>query len=104
MKATPARVAITVITVAIVSVVTSGRAEAQVCCSGSSHTFTVNDTTDAVDVQLCTGGTPVCAAANGKCTLRAAVMQANACAGRDTILVPPGIYALNITGLDYTSA
>ncbi len=37
-------------------------------------TYRVNSTADSVDADA---GTPVCADANGKCTLRAAVMQAN---------------------------
>ena len=59
--------------------------------------FTVNDTTDAVDVNP---GDGICATATPTCTLRAAVMEANALLGADTITVPVGLYTLEITGVD----
>ncbi len=58
-------------------------------------TFTVNSTTDAVDA---IPGDGVCADALGNCTLRAAIVEANALAGADTITLPAGIYTLSITG------
>ncbi len=61
--------------------------------------FTVNTTADAVDVNP---GDGVCevTATIGDCTLRAAVMEANALAGTDTITLPAGLYTLTITGVD----
>ena len=61
--------------------------------------FTVNVTTDAVDVDP---GDGICevTATLGDCTLRAAVMEANALAGADTITLPAGLYTLTITGVD----
>ena len=59
--------------------------------------FIVNDTADAVDA---TPGDGICATATPTCTLRAAVMEANALAGADTITVPAGLYTLSITGVD----
>src|SRR6059036_275156 len=56
----------------------------------------VNDTTDAVDM---TPADNLCLTAGGKCTLRAAVQQANALAGHDTIMLPAGTYTLTISGL-----
>ncbi len=57
--------------------------------------FTVNSTADAVDANP---GDGVCAAAGGQCTLRAAIMEANALSGADTITVPAGTYTLTIPG------
>jgi len=50
-----------------------------------SATFTVNSTAD---------GTAGCATAGSVCTLRAAIQQANAHAGDDTIMIPAGTYTL----------
>jgi hypothetical protein len=61
--------------------------------------FTVNDLTDAVDL-LPGDGTCEVTAATGDCTLRAAVMEANALAGADTITLPAGTYQLSLTGVD----
>jgi CSLREA domain-containing protein len=60
-------------------------------------TFTVDDTGDAVDAQP---GNGVCATAEGACTLRAAIQEANALAGDDVIILPPGMYTLSIAGMD----
>ena len=62
---------------------------------GQAATFTVDDFTDAVDM---TPVDNVCLTAGSKCTLRAAVQQANALAGPDTIILPAGTYTLTITG------
>ena len=59
--------------------------------------FTVNNTTDAVDADT---GDGICEVTPGICSLRAAIMQANALAGPDTINVPAGTYELTITGVD----
>lgn len=58
-------------------------------------TFEVDDTADAVDAAP---GDGVCATAAGKCTLRAAVMEANARIGADRILLPAGNYELTLHG------
>src|SRR6266566_547680 len=60
-------------------------------------TFTVNDTADAVDAML---GDGTCATAGNTCTLRAAIQEANALPGPDTIMVPAGTYLLTIEGRD----
>ena len=54
----------------------------------AGHTYVVNSTDDLPDADV---GDPnsICAAANGKCTLRAAIMQANYVTGLDTILRRP---------------
>ena len=57
----------------------------------SAAVFTVNSTVDAPDAAL---GDGVCAAPGGPCTLRAAVHEANARFGMDTIVVPAGTYLL----------
>jgi hypothetical protein len=59
--------------------------------------FIVDDPADAVDA---TPGDGICATATPSCTLRAAVMEANALAGADTITLPAGLYTLSITGVD----
>src|SRR5690349_7562092 len=53
--------------------------------------FTVNSTADTVDANP---GNGVCADASNNCTLRAAIMEANALAGADTINLPAGTYLL----------
>lgn len=61
-----------------------------------SAAFTVNSTIDAVDVNP---GDGVCeTAVAGQCTLRAAVMEANALNGNDIISLPANTYALTIAG------
>src|SRR5512135_1681444 len=60
-----------------------------------SMTFTVNSALDLVDSNP---GNGVCQAANGACTLRAAIQEANATASGDTINLPAGTYVLTITG------
>lgn len=56
-------------------------------------TFTVNTTADTVDANP---GDGVCADSQGNCSLRAAVMEANATPGNDTIMVPAGTFTLTI--------
>src|SRR5216117_1327519 len=63
--------------------------------------FTVNATHDAVDASP---GDGVCADAGGACTLRAAVMEANALPGADEISLPAGFYRINIEGADEDAA
>ena len=64
-------------------------------------TFTVNATADAVDAAP---GDGACASAEGSCSLRAAVMEANALAGPDTIRLPAGRYVLTLAGADENAA
>ncbi len=58
-------------------------------------TFSVNSTADAVDDNP---GNGVCHTAAGECTLRAAIMEANAIAGTKVITLPAGTYTLTIPG------
>ena len=53
--------------------------------------FTVNTTADTVDASP---GNGVCADASGNCSLRAAISEANALAGADTITLDAGVYQL----------
>src|SRR5512138_1392513 len=55
--------------------------------------FTVNSTGDTVDASP---GNGVCADASNNCTLRAAIMEANALAGADIITLPAGTYQLTL--------
>lgn len=52
----------------------------------------MNSTADLPDA---TPGNGTCAAVNGQCTLRAAVMEATASGGRWMVQVPVGTYHLN---------
>lgn len=65
--------------------------------AGAAHaaTFVVDSTADAVDAAP---GNGVCAAAGGACTLRAAVLEANALAGADRIEIPAGDFVLALAG------
>ena len=63
--------------------------------------FTVTTTADDVDAAP---GDGACAAVGGGCTLRAAIQEANALAGADSISVPAGTYTLTIAGRDEDSA
>lgn len=65
-------------------------------------TFTVNSPSDIPDANP---GNGVCETApgNGICTLRAAIQEANAHAGGDTIMLPAGTYLLTRVGVDDTA-
>ncbi len=71
--------------------------------SSPSHalTFAVNSTSDAVDANP---GNGACATSTGACTLRAAIQEANALAGADTITLQGTTYTLSITGTGENSA
>lgn len=71
------------------------------CPANFGRVFQVNSTVDAVDANL---GDGVCQTAAGTCTLRAAVMQANASAGHDWIEVASGNYVLTLTGDETTDS
>jgi CSLREA domain-containing protein len=58
-------------------------------------TFTVDSTRDDTDT---VPGDGVCVTAAHTCTLRAAILEANALAGADTITLPTGRYRLSIDG------
>ncbi len=60
--------------------------------AGSFFVDTTDDTTDLVP------GDGICADASGNCTLRAAVMEANATPGADTITMGAGTFTLSIPG------
>jgi hypothetical protein len=61
----------------------------------ASNTYAVNDPADLPDANQ---GDNICAAVNGKCTLRAAIMEANFDSGLQTITVPSGVYVLTRYG------
>jgi CSLREA domain-containing protein len=63
--------------------------------------FTVNTTNDTADANP---GDGVCADANGDCSLRAAISEANARAGDDTITLPAGTYTQTLAGADNANA
>ena len=70
-------------------------ATAAVAPAAQAASFVVSSTADAVDAVPRNG---VCATGTGACSLRAAVQEANALVGLDTITVPPGVYELSVTG------
>jgi CSLREA domain-containing protein len=59
--------------------------------------LTVNSMNDAVDMNP---GDGVCETEAGECTLRAAIQEANAFEGADTISLPQGTITLSIPGMD----
>ncbi|MGI9603176.1 MAG: hypothetical protein ACR2QE_14915 [Acidimicrobiales bacterium] len=65
------------------------------CQPEPDATIVVDNFNDATDIDPGNGS---CAAADGSCTLRAAVMEANASAGTDQIVLPPGTYTLDLVG------
>lgn len=64
--------------------------------SVEAATFTVDSTLDTTDVSP---GDGVCADSGGRCTLRAAIMEANALPSQDRIDVPAGEYFPTIASL-----
>lgn len=69
-----------------------------------AKTFVVTTSEDHVDKNI---GDGICAAntaVGDRCTLRAAIQEANAFTGADTITLPPGHYSLVITGTDEDAA
>ncbi len=57
--------------------------------------FNVDTTDDTVDANP---GDGICADINGNCSLRAAIMEANAGPGGQTIVMPAGTYTLTLIG------
>jgi hypothetical protein len=60
-------------------------------------TFTVDTGGDSLDVAP---GDGLCADADGHCSLRAAILETNALTGADAIVLPAGVFALEIVGAD----
>ena len=67
----------------------------------SNAILAVNSTVDAVDANP---GDGTCTTAAGECTLRAAIQEANALPGVDTISLPAGFYTLGIVGANEDAA
>ena len=63
-----------------------------IATTAAGATFVVNSSADSVDANP---GNGVCADASGNCTLRAAIMEANALSGAD-ITLPAGTYTLTM--------
>lgn len=70
-------------------------ASAQPALTAPASTFTVNSLNDSLDANP---GNNACADSGGNCTLRAAIMEANAHAGLDIIVLPAATIALTLTG------
>lgn len=63
--------------------------------------FTVNSTTDSVDISP---GDGACADSAGDCSLRAAIMETNALPGADSITLPAGTYTISMAGIGEDAA
>lgn len=61
--------------------------------AAQTTTFIVNTTDDTVDLNP---GDGIASDAFGNCSLRAAIMEANALPGRDTIVLPEGVFFLTL--------
>lgn len=68
---------------------------------GRAAEFFVDSTTDAVDDNP---GDGLCDDGSGNCTLRAAVMESNALAGEDEIILSDEVYLITIPGTDNLAA
>jgi CSLREA domain-containing protein len=71
------------------------------CVNPSYPTFTVNTTSDTVDVNH---GNGICADAGANCSLRAAIQEANALAGLQAVQLAGGTTALSIAGTSEDAA
>lgn len=69
--------------------------------SASAETYTVDSPDDSVDSDVSDN---VCKDSQGRCTLRAAIMQSNGNKVADTIIIPPGTYTLSLAGVDEDNA
>lgn len=69
-------------------------------CPARAALFTVNSTSDVLDVAPGDGVCDADPSAQVACTLRAAVGEANALGGADEISLPAGLYPLTLTGLN----
>ncbi len=72
-----------------------------ITASPNAAVFTVGETFDGADAEP---GDGVCATLGGNCTLRAAIMEANALDGPDEIVIPSGTYTLALGGNGEDSA
>ena len=63
----------------------------------AAATITVDSTDDAVDIAP---GDGLCKTAANVCTLRAAIMEANAAPSADTIVLPAGNYFMSLTAIE----
>ncbi|HWH27855.1 MAG TPA: right-handed parallel beta-helix repeat-containing protein, partial [Mycobacteriales bacterium] len=80
--------------VAAAAVLVAGGLAVTVASPASAATFTVDSGADAVDADP---GDGTCETAAGECTLRAAVQQAQASGGPDTIVFADGVTSVTLT-------
>ena len=59
--------------------------------------FTVNSAVDRTDA---TPGDGICRTSQGVCSLRAAIIEANALPGEDVITIPSGVFSLEIPSIN----
>jgi CSLREA domain-containing protein len=98
------RTAVALLAAAIVSSVDPG--PIHLVPSAHAASFTVNSQTDAVDANPGDGfcATTSLPSEGVRCTLRAAIQEANAQSGADTIQLPAGAFMLTIAGPDEDAA
>jgi hypothetical protein len=95
LKATPAPGRTALLLVALACLVSCGTLGTGITPVTTPTSFTVNTTLDSIDAKLADG---VCADSSGKCSLRAAVMEANASKGAQQINLGTGTYTLTLAG------
>jgi CSLREA domain-containing protein len=81
----------------LATAVTSSSASTSRAASSPANTFVVDTTADTQDA---TPGNGTCADANGMCSLRAAITEANASAGTDEITLPAGNYTQTLAAVN----
>lgn len=84
-----------VLTLAIITALIGTAVAAVPARNAEATAFVVDSTADATDALP---GDGVCDTGAGECSLRAAIQEANALDGADSIEVPAGTYSLAITG------
>lgn len=71
-----------------------------IATAAPTATFNVNVSFDGADVNVGDGNCAINANLGGACTLRAAIQEANASAGADTIHLPSSVYLITVGGTD----
>jgi hypothetical protein len=96
---TPTRIQVSrqtgLLLVALAGLVSCGTLGTGITPVTTPTSFTVNTTLDSIDVKPADG---ICADSSGKCSLRAAVMEANISSGAQQINLGAGTYTLTLAG------
>jgi CSLREA domain-containing protein len=85
----------------LLALIAQSAATASTAVATAGNTYVVNSTADEPDADPSTG---ICfSTPSGKCTLRAAIMEANFATDPNTITAPSGIYLPTRSGYDDTA-